>query len=93
MDALVVPQTGPRCFRPGACHMWADTEAELHEMARKIGLRRGWFQEHRTLPHYDLTIRRRLAAVKAGAVPASLKEYLRRKRGNQPDVEASEGAS
>lgn len=63
-----------------ACHMWADTEKELHEMARTIGLRRAWFQPHRTLPHYDLTAKRRVAAIMAGAVQASEKEYIRRLR-------------
>lgn len=68
---------GPRCFREGSCHMWADTLEELHALARKIGLRRGWFQTHHRLPHYDLTPRRRVLALKAGAQAASLKEYLR----------------
>jgi hypothetical protein len=27
---------------------------ELHDFARRIGLRRSWFQDHRTVSHYDL---------------------------------------
>lgn len=52
------------------CHMTADTLDELHAMADKIGLRRGWFQQSHLLHlcHYDLTPSRRAAAVQAGAV-------------------------
>jgi len=40
---------------------------ELHTFARTIGLRRGWFQNHR-IPHYDLFGWRMLQkAMEAGA--------------------------
>lgn len=80
VDKVFIPQLGPRCFRAGACHMWADSLNELHAMARKIGLKRGWFQPHAHLPHYDLTPRRRALALLAGAAEASSKEWIRRLR-------------
>lgn len=49
------------------CHMLADTVAELHEMAMKIGLRREWFQPLSS-PHYDLSLMRRERAVALGAI-------------------------
>jgi len=59
----------PKCFRhKPSCHMYADTLAELHVMAIRIGLRREWFQPSRTLSHYDLTAGRRKRAVECGAV-------------------------
>lgn len=58
------------------CHMWADTEPELHAMARRIGLRREWFQKHRVQDHYDLTPRKREAALRNGALSASLRKWL-----------------
>jgi alkanesulfonate monooxygenase SsuD/methylene tetrahydromethanopterin reductase-like flavin-dependent oxidoreductase (luciferase family) len=48
--------------------MTADTLAELHEMAERIGLKRAWFQEHPRFPHYDLTRNKRRMAVKCGAI-------------------------
>jgi len=51
-----------------SCHMFADTEAELHTLADKIGMRRSWYQANSFVPHYDLTARRRRAAVEAGAI-------------------------
>lgn len=45
------------------CHMIADTEDELHALARRIGLKRAWFQAD----HYDLVPGRRAAAIAAGA--------------------------
>jgi hypothetical protein len=52
----------------------ADTEEELHDFARRIGLRREWFQSavnrrgwYRR-PHYDLTGHKRFEAVAAGAI-------------------------
>lgn len=52
------------------CHMFADSEEELHAMADKIGMRRVWYQSWpaHSLPHYDLTATRRLVAVQEGAV-------------------------
>lgn len=58
-------------WRLGAsCHMFifpGDLE-ELHVFARHLGLRRAWFQDHPSLPHYDLTASRRRLAVTRGAV-------------------------
>jgi hypothetical protein len=57
--------------------MFADTVAELHEMAQAIGLRRSWFQ-HRAgrVPHYDLTSRKRRQAVAKGAVEMTRREAV-----------------
>jgi hypothetical protein len=50
------------------CHLYADTEEELHAFAQRIGMKRVWAQVSRTgIPHYDLTPRRRVSAVKHGA--------------------------
>ena len=57
-----------------ACHMLADTVAELDAFASRIGLRREWRQ---TKPfHYDLTPSRRAAAVKAGAVEITQRQMV-----------------
>lgn len=46
-------------------HMMSDgDDDELHEFARRLGLKRAWF--HRG-DHYDLTPRKRVMAVKFGA--------------------------
>lgn len=50
-----------------SCHLAADTLAELHAFAERLGLRREWFQAGRN-PHYDLTAKRRAMAVAMGAV-------------------------
>lgn len=49
------------------CHMVADTPAELHAMAAKLGVRR-WFQNDASTPHYDICLSKRAEAVKLGAV-------------------------
>jgi hypothetical protein len=49
------------------CHMLADTVAELHDMADRIGMWRDWFQPLSS-PHYDLSKSRRAAAVASGAI-------------------------
>ncbi len=67
---------GPRCFRDGACHLTADTFAELHAMAERIGMRPAWFQNG-LVPHYDLTKSRREKALQCGAVFVSAKEQAR----------------
>ena len=59
------------------CHMWADTEAELHRMARAIGLKREWFQDQSIIPHYDLIPRRRTKAIELGAREYPLGKWMR----------------
>jgi hypothetical protein len=46
------------------CHMIADTEAELHVMADKIGVQRKWHQGD----HYDIALSKRKLAIEHGAV-------------------------
>jgi hypothetical protein len=59
---------GSKTFRwLSSCHMYADTLDELHAVARKLGLKRAWFQDKR-VPHYDLTTRKRARAVGLGVV-------------------------
>lgn len=62
-------ERSPRCFRrQPSCHMYGDTEAELHQMALAIGMKRSWFQPDSILPHYDLVPFKRRAAVERGAI-------------------------
>lgn len=78
---------GSREFRwPRSCHMYADTLEELHAMARAIGMRREWFQDHRDFPHYDLVPTRREKAVSLGAIEHDMHqmvEFKRRRNGAQ----------
>ena len=41
------------------CHMIADTPAELHAMADRIGVARKWFQNKGSGPHYDIALSKR----------------------------------
>jgi len=60
------------------CHMWADTDEELLEMADKIGVQRKWIQGHPTLSfgkhrnaswvHFDIAKSKRALAIKLGAI-------------------------
>jgi len=65
-----ITANAPRCFVEAgrACHLYADTEQELHAFAVRIGLRRAWFQHSRMVNHYDLTPYMRQRAVRMGAV-------------------------
>ena len=58
------------------CHMVADTEAELHAMADKIGVARKWYQyPHKSrYPHYDIGLSKRALAVAAGAQEITMRE-------------------
>lgn len=53
-------------------HMYADTEEELHKLAKKIGFKREWCSDHThadsPLLHYDLSPKMREKAIQMGAV-------------------------
>ena len=53
-----------------SCHLFTDSLdlAELHDIAARIGMRRVWFHNKESAPHYDLTAERRSAAVALGAI-------------------------
>ena len=68
-------------------HMWSDTsDDELHAMADKLGLKRSWFQEYKSryalenqrewYNHYDVTPRKRNLALKLGAVPMEIADFI-----------------
>lgn len=70
-----------------ACHLYADSDEELHDFARRLGLLPAWFQDHHTLPHYDLTAGKRRHAMKAGAKSATMREtveVMRERRAGKP---------
>lgn len=58
-------------------HMVADTLPELHAMARRIGLKREWFQPGGgTHPHYDVSQSKKALAVQSGAIEVSSKDVI-----------------
>jgi hypothetical protein len=66
-----------------ACHLYADTARELHELAGLIGLSRSWFHGRRDFPHYDLTAYKRGQAIARGAMTVDRRhavEFVRRRR-------------
>jgi hypothetical protein len=58
------------------CHMLADTDAELHEMAGRIGVARRWWQDPQKTSgsHYDIALSKRALAVDAGAVEITMRQ-------------------
>jgi len=65
------------------CHMFADEVDELHEFAKRLGLRRSWFQNDERLPHYDVTENKRREAVRLGAVEVDRRvtfQHIKRNR-------------
>ncbi len=74
VDRAFIPATvpnGSRSVRSRWSHLSADTVAELHEFAERLGLRRAWFQPDsesiRGGWHYDVTATKRALAVRLGA--------------------------
>lgn len=82
-DSFIPARVGRHASR--WCHLFADTQEELHEFAESIGLRRSWFQPGKPLKggrpshlwHYDVTEGKRAEAVKAGAVEVTWRESVK----------------
>jgi hypothetical protein len=51
----------------------------LHAFAKRLGLRREWFQDHRLAPHYDLVPARHAAALELGAELVDAYEQAKRR--------------
>lgn len=68
--AVYVDDVRHRFGRMLMCHMWADTEDELHAMASKLGLKRSWFQQppKASWKHYDISLSVKARAIGMGAV-------------------------
>ena len=80
VDELRVYPGARGIFSRGSCHLFADSDEELHEFAAKIGMKREWFQPHRVANHYDLTPARRKMAVKLGVTETTARTEILRRR-------------
>jgi Protein of unknown function (DUF4031) len=58
------------------CHLVADSLDELHEFAARLGLKRAWFQNKASYPHYDVTTSVRERALALGALPARKRQMI-----------------
>ncbi len=53
------------------CHLFADNDGPLHELARRIGVKESWFHHPKSemhLGYYELTGKTRTRAIELGAV-------------------------
>ena len=57
------------------CHMVADTDAELHRMARRMGVNPAWYRRgedsNQYRRHYEITAPFRHIVIRNGATPVS----------------------
>jgi hypothetical protein len=60
------------------CHMWSDeSDEELLEFGRKIGLKDTWMQKHNpAFHHYDLRVNKRKQALELGAQYLPLRKWI-----------------
>lgn len=58
------------------CHLVADSLAELHQFASRLGLKHDWFQDKASYPHYDVTMSVRERALTLGALPARKRQMI-----------------
>lgn len=56
------------------CHMIADTEKELYDMADKIGIDKKWYQKN----HFDICLSKKKLAIKNGAIEISPFELVKK---------------
>ena len=69
------------------CHMWADWDAELFEMAMKLNLKPEWIQEpNGRFMHLDLVPTKREKAIELGAIEMSLSAGIRMKARNNSNL-------
>ena len=83
IPAAVTNHATGRTHRSRWSHLMADTEEELHIFAKRLGLRREWYQEPKNLDgsksdrwHYDVTAPKRLRAIQLGAKQITWRESV-----------------
>jgi hypothetical protein len=77
--SVYVDTMAARVGRMIMCHMLADTEAELHTMADRIGVAQRWHQGD----HYDICLTKRALAIAAGAVVITPRQAVEIRRRNR----------
>lgn len=75
------------------CHLVADALPELHDFARQLGLRRAWFQERASYPHYDVTMAIRARALGMGALHADRAQLMACCRRLKAELDSSRSTS
>jgi hypothetical protein len=77
-------RNGPARHTSTWCHLFADTQDELHQFATRLGVRRTWFQpgpargDGSPSPywHYNLSVGKRQQALRLGARPVTWRESI-----------------
>ncbi len=90
VDCMFSCRTSRKWRYPKASHLFADSEKELLEFGRKIGLKPGWLQRG-VVTHFDITPNVRERAVRAGAIQVDRKfvyERIKAARKAKADSEA-----
>ena len=72
------------------CHMVADTEQELEDMAIQLGLKLSWWQYKGTpKSHFDVSKSIRQKAISLGAIPVEREQFviiIRQKKDKHDDL-------
>jgi len=89
--AVYVDAEGIRWRNRLWCHMAADTLDELHAFARRLGLKRQWFQTQSSYPHYDVTMEVRERAIRLGAVDADRSTMISRCKALKQELAVVQG--
>ena len=74
--AVYIDKANIKYKRMIMCHMIADSYEELHDMAKKIGMKNTWFQKNASFPYYDVCLMRKKKALEYGAIEVSRKELV-----------------
>jgi hypothetical protein len=75
------------------CHLVADSLDDLHQFAARLGLKRAWFQDMASYPHYDVTTSVRERALALGALPARKRQMIASATLMRDEVRASLAAA
>lgn len=91
VDPMAPCLPNPRWRHRESCHLWADSDEELHGFAESLGLLREWHQNKPGgLSHYDLTAGKRQAACRLGAVPLTREKAVSKWRESKQQTKGKE---
>lgn len=68
---------GKKVFKFNHLTIFPFNQYLLHQFAIKLGLKKRWYHDSKSYPHYDVTISKKNEAIRLGAISITVRELVK----------------